>query len=454
MQKLYPPATPPTAPAVKAINASRRAWLGGVSGAGLALAAGATSTPARAERVATKAHIVIAGSGLAGLALAHRLGNDLDGAKITVIDAKEVHNYQPGYTLVATGVWPVSKTIDSNADLMPSGVEWVKDMVAEFDPAANAVVTNSGKRISYDYLVVAVGTHQDWGLIEGMDVKAIGQNGLASVYPSSDAAVATWKAMDEFRQKGGKAVMTLPNTFLKCAGAPLKMTFMLRDRLAQAGTMGKSQIDFYSALPNIFSVKVVNDNVIERWGPLGVNLHTKQKLTAVDIGGRKATFVTPEGVSSQVDYDFIHVVPPMRAPDAVKNSDLSAKEGPQAAGSWLEVDKATLQHRRYPNVFGLGDINGTPRGKTAATVKKSAPIVARHVVDLIAGRALSQQFDGYTSCPMIVREGSAMLIEFDYEGKLTPSLPMIEPLQESYFAWLMKVRMLKPAYMAVLKGRV
>ena len=75
MQKLYPPATPPTAPAVKAINASRRAWLGGVSGAGLALAAGATSTPARAERVATKAHIVIAGSGLAGLALANRFFN-------------------------------------------------------------------------------------------------------------------------------------------------------------------------------------------------------------------------------------------------------------------------------------------------------------------------------------------------------------------------------------------
>ena len=346
MQKHSPISVPASTAALP--NASRRAWLGSVSGAGLALAAGAASTPARAERVATQAHIVIAGSGLAGLALAHRLRNDLDGAKITLIDAKEVHNYQPGYTLVATGVWPVSKTIDSNADLMPAGVEWVKDMVAEFDPAANTVVTRSGKRIRYDYLVVAVGTHQDWALIEGMDVNAIGQNGLASVYPSSDAAVATWKAMDEFRQKGGKAVMTLPNTFLKCAGAPLKMTFMLRDRLAQAGTMDKSQIDFYSALPNIFSVKVVNDNVIERWGPLGVNLHTTQKLTAIDIGARQATFVTPEGASSQVPYDFIHVVPPMRAPDAVKNSDLSAKEGPQAAGSWLEVDKATLNTAATP----------------------------------------------------------------------------------------------------------
>ena len=147
-------------------------------------------------------------------------------------------------------------------------------------------------------------------------------------------------------------------------------------------------------------------------------------------------------------------MPPRRAPDAVKNSDLAWKDGPFAAGGWLEMDKATLQHRRFPNVFGLGDINGTPRGKTAATVKKSAPIVAHNLVQAIAGRRPDEDFDGYTSCPLITREGSAMLIEFDYEGRLTPSLPMIDPLQESYFAWLMKIGMLKPAYMAVLKGRV
>ena len=144
----------------------------------------------------------------------------------------------------------------------------------------------------------------------------------------------------------------------------------------------------------------------------------------------------------------------MRAPDAVKKSALAVQEGPMAAGGWLEVDKETLQHKRFPNVFGVGDINGTPRGKTAATVKKSAPIVTANLVEVIAGRAPQQKFDGYTSCPLIVREGSALLIEFDYDGKLTPSLPMIEPLQESWFAWLMKVKLLKPAYFAVLKGHV
>lgn len=401
----------------------------------------------------TSAHIVIAGSGLAGIAVANRLSRLLEGARITIIDAKEVHNYQPGYTLVATGVWPVDKVSDRNADYQPAGVQWIKEMIAEFDPAANTVVTQSGQRVRYDYLVVATGLHLDYAQIEGMDVDAIGSHGLASVYPSPRAAQATWTAMDQFRAKGGQALMTLPATPLKCAGAPLKMTFMLRDRLRQAGTLERSKVVFRSALGNVFGVPAVNENVLSRWKALGIEVAYHSKLLRIDIPGRRATFASPEGDQEQVGYDFIHVVPPMRAPDCVKNSALAWKDGPFAAGGWLEVDKSTLQHRRFPNVFGLGDINGTPRGKTAATVKKSVPIVAANLVEQISGARPSAHFDGYTSCPLIVREGSAMLIEFDYDGKLTPSLPGIQPLQESYFAWLMKQRMLKPAYLAVLKGR-
>ena len=420
-----------------------------VAGAGLSL----RSRQARAA-IKTTARIVIAGSGLGGLAAANRLARELDGAKITIVDRKEIHNYQPGYTLVATGVWPVEKVSDRNADLMPAGVEWVKEMVSEFDPEANAIVTDAGRRIEYDYLIVATGLQLDFGQIEGMDVAAIGTNGLGSVYPSPQAAQATWQAMDAYRQKGGKAVMTLPATPLKCAGAPLKMTFMVVDRLQQAGTRDRSDVQFHSALDNIFSVPRINQEVLERWDRLKVPVTFNSKLVAVDIGARRATVTSPEGERTELDYDFIHVVPPMRAPDAVKNSPLSWKEGGFAAGGWLEVDKETLRHRRFPNVFGIGDINGTPKGKTAATVKKSTPLVVQNLLDVIAGREPSLKFDGYTSCPLLLREGAALLVEFDYENRLTPSLPAIDPLQDSYFAWVMKYRLLKPAYMAVAKGRV
>lgn len=433
-------------------DAGRRHLLRALGMAPVALS-GIGAPEARAA-IKTTARIVIAGSGLGGLALANRLSRMLDGARITLVDGKQEHNYQPGYTLVATGVWPVEKVRDRNAAFIPAGVEWVQDMVAEFDPAAKLVVTSSGRRLPYDYLVVATGLHLDYGQIEGMEVSEIGRNGLASVYPGPLAAQATWAAMQQFAARGGDAVMTLPATPLKCAGAPLKMTFMLRDRVRAAGMLERTNITFHSALQNVFGVPAVNDNVLARWNALGVGTEFSHKLLAIDIGARRATFATPHEDRMEVPYDFIHVVPPMRAPDVIRNSDLSWKDGPFAPGGWLEVDKNTLQHRRYPNVFGIGDINGTPRGKTAATVKKSAPIVAHNLVQALAGKALDATFDGYTSCPMITREGSAMLIEFDYDGKLTPSLPLVQPLQDSYMAWLLKYRMLKPAYMAVLKGRV
>ena len=188
------------------------------------------------------------------------------------------------------------------------------------------------------------------------------------------------------------------------------MTFMVDDRLREAGTRGQSSVVFYSALKDsIFSVKTVNDEVPRRWQTLDVPVNFQHRLSAVDLAARKATFSRDGADPLTVEYDFLH-----RPADACtgrgENSPLAIQEGPLAAGGWLDVDKGTLQHRRYPNVFGIGDINGTARGKTAATIKKSAPLVVHNLLRHIAGEAPDWQFDGYTSCPLLIREGSALLV--------------------------------------------
>lgn len=432
----------------------RRRFLQGAGAFALTGIAAASTPPARAQQ-RSKARIVIIGAGMAGLAMANRLHRELDGARITVIDSKREHNYQPGYTLVATGIWPVSKVRNLNQEFMPSGVDWITDMAAEIDPETQTVTTLGGATVPYDFLVVCPGLELNYGAIEGMDVAAIGQHGLGSVYASPDAAAATWRVMDTFRQDGGQAFLTLPTGPLKCAGAPLKMTFMLRDRLAQAGTLAASEVNFMSALPDgtVFGVPSVNQKVLELWQGLDIAPQYQQTLRAVDIPAREAVFEQADGSTRTENYDFLHVVPPMQAPRVVRDSALAWQDEDTPRG-WLEVNADTLQHRRYPNVFGVGDVNGTPRGKTAATVKTSAPLVTENLLAVMADREPPATFNGYTSCPLLVREGAAMLIEFDYEGRLVPTIPGLAPLTPSYFGWFTKYALLKPAYLAALRGRV
>lgn len=444
-----------TQPSEDQVNLSRRRFLAAGAAATALAGSGASliSTTAQAA-TQTNAHILVVGSGLAGLGMVNRLRKQLDGAKITLLDAKKVHHYQPGFTLVSTGIWPVSKVSDANQDLIPAGVNWIQEMAKEFKPDLNQVITESGQVLNYDYLIVATGTLLDYGQIEGMDAQRLGTKGVNSMYHSPKAAEAMWQSMQAFCKTGGTALMTLPSTPIKCSGAPLKATFMLANRLQQAGSFADSTIDFHSAIDSVFSVPVINQEVLDRWSVLDIPVHFQSELVAIDIDRQRATFEQGNGQRIEKDYDFIHIPPPMRAPDAVKNSPLAWQTGPLASGGWLDVDPGTLQHNRYKNVFGVGDINGTAKGKTAATVKKSVPIVVENLISVIQDKAPTMIFDGYTSCPLLVHEGAALLVEFDYKNNLTPSIPFVKPLEDSYFAWLLKYRLFKPSYMAVAKGRL
>jgi len=116
------------------------------------------------------------------------------------------------------------------------------------------------------------------------------------------------------------------------------------------------------------------------------------------------------------------------------------------------VDKKTLRHLRFPNIFGVGDINGVPKGKTAASVKWQTPVVVDHLVAAIGGKEGTAVYNGYTSCPLITKIGQAMLVEFDYENRMTPSFPFIDPLTEHWLPWVIKEKVLKATYTSMLRG--
>ncbi len=443
-------AEPPQAPDQLAI-ASRRRFLT-LGAAGLASAALPAACAPRSDRVRSRAHIVIAGAGAAGLTAASYLARRVEGAQITIIDPRVRHLYQPGFTLIAAGLQPARYAVSRTGEYLPRGVNWIEAGVAEFDPDANTVVTTDGQRIAYDYLMAAVGIDLDYDAIEGMDVDRIGRNGLGSVYHSPEGALATWQAMSRFADTGGDALFQRPATEMKCAGAPLKYTFITDDVLRRRGNRGRARLTYAAHNNALFSVPIVSEKVRMLYQDRGVDTVYSHVLKSIDIGARRAVFDTPAG-ETELGYDFINVVPPMRAAAALRNSPLAWTTGPWAVDGWAEVDRHTMRHARYPNVFVVGDAAGVPKGKTAASVKWQVPVAVDHLAADLAGSESESRFDGYTSCPLITRLGRAMLVEFDYQDNLVPSFPgVIAPLEELWISWVMKTIALKPTYVSMLRG--
>lgn len=432
---------------------SRRQFLSALSALPVATGLGNAAQASARDTVHTQARIVIAGGGAAGLTAASRLAASLKGATIIVIDGRKAHYYQPGFTLVASGIKPKEYVVSNTSDYLPKGVQWINEAAAEIDPEGKKVVTASGQSVPYDYLMVATGLELNYAAIEGMDTQRIGQNGLGSIYHSPDAAAATWQALSAFADKGGVGVFGRPAGEMKCAGAPLKYTFISDDHLRRRGNRGKAELVYMAQSKSLFGVPIVAEKVRMLFQDRGVKVQHEHVLQSIDLDKRIATYKTPTGTAEQ-GYDFINVVPPMRAPEVVRNSPLPWTEGPFAADGWVEVDRDTLRHKRYPNVFALGDIAGVPKGKTAASVKWQVPVAVDHLIADISGKASSEIYNGYTSCPLITRLGQAMLIEFDYKDNLITSFPgVIAPLEELWISWVMKTMALKPTYLSMLRGR-
>jgi sulfide:quinone oxidoreductase len=438
---------------------SRRAFLGlGLAG----LAAANLGQPAKAARIATKARIVIIGAGAAGTALVNRLVQRLEGASITIVDARAEHLYQPGLSLVAAGLKPASYTVSRTTDWLPEGVTLVAEHAAAIDPVAKSVTTTGGQALGYDFLIVAPGLVLDHDAIEGFSLDMVGENGIGALYAGPDYAAKTWQAAQAFTEQGGIGLFTRPATEMKCAGAPLKHTFLIDDIASRGGAAGKYEIHYAAPQQALFSVPIVAEKVRMLFEERGFNGHYGHTLKSIDPGAKRATFVETKvdpvtKVETKADvelpYDYLHVIPPQRAPEVIRQSGLSWADKWMDQG-WVEVDQKTLRHLRYPDVFALGDVAGVPKGKTAASVKWMVPVVEDHLVAAIEGREGTETYDGYTSCPLITRVGRAMLVEFDYRNNLVPSFPgMIAPLEELWISWLMKEVALKATYNAMLRGK-
>ncbi len=248
--------------------------------------------------------------------------------------------------------------------LIPQGATWIQDAVTEFSPEDNSVLTRGGKKVQYDYLVVAPGIQLDWDKVKGLK-EAVGKDGVCSNY-AYEYVDKTWEFIRNF--KGGNAIFTQPNTPIKCGGAPQKIMYLADDFFRKSGVCGRRNVIFASGTGSIFAVAKYANALNKVVARKGIETRFKHNLIEIRPQAKEAVFQHLDtGEHVVLPYDLIHVTPPMSAPDFIKRSPLANEAG------WVDVDKHTLQHTRYPNVFSLGDASSLPTSKTGAAIRKQPP---------------------------------------------------------------------------------
>ena len=413
---------------------------------------------AYAAKSGAKGRIVIVGGGAAGISMAARLKRALKDPDITIVDPSDRQFYQPGFTLISSGVYGADEVWKPQADCMPSGVKWVKDTVKVINPVQNTLETASNGRIGYDFLVLAPGAQVNWDKVEGISQATLGEGNAHSIY-DFEGAQRTWPAMKAFAEKGGRGIFCDTYTKHKCGGAPKKVCLLTWDNARKRGRTADIDLHYYTAEKQLYDVPYFTKRLEKIYEERNIPVDVNVRLKGIDTSAKRAYFERVETVGDEKrvtpfteDYDFMHFMAPQSAPDFVRESGLSWTEGKLAADGWAMVDKQTLVHLTYPNIVCLGDCAGIPTSKTSAAVRKQVPVAVENLVALMEGREPEAKYNGYAACPIVTDYGHVLLCEFDYDKQPQITFPfsLLDMSREQWAAWILKVYILKPVYFQLM----
>jgi sulfide:quinone oxidoreductase len=407
-------------------------------------------------------NVLIIGGGTAGIMTAAQLMRKKKDLSIAIVDPTKDHWYQPAWTLVAADTYNMKDTRRDESSVIPPGVDHIKESATTFEPENNTVRTKGGNAYTYDHLIVCPGVQMNIDDMPGLR-EALKTDLVCSNYLDPEK---TKRVMQNF--KGGNAVFTQPATPIKCGGAPQKAAYLADEFFRKTGVRDRTKLVFATPGSVIFGVepfRFASEDVIRKksiilktfYKPVSIDPVRKEIHFAWSKPGDNNCVINEEqGLQEKIEgestivmpYDMVHLAPPQSAPDFVRNSPLAYADGPNKG--WLEVDIHTLQHKRYANIFGLGDAAALPTAKTGAAIRKQAPVVVANILQRIKDGELSkEQYSGYSSCPLVTGYGKMLLAEFKYDN-VRDSDPLLSRMFDTskplWSMWILKKYMLPWLY--------
>ena len=285
-------------------------------------------------------------------------------------------------SLQATTAW----TVPREATLVPSAA-------VKVDPRRQIVTDAAGGSHPYDYLVIAVGAQRDYSAVKGVTEANANLNRCA-VLPHAvrDALCSTHTGNVIFARvlgSGSPYVRPFEGNHISCANMAAKLLSyrnLLRPNCARL-LFTTPDTNPSDSLPEEY-----NKTILSYWAEKGAKLLPHWNLREVNQRDYSATFDTPQGPTT-LKYRVLAIDFPLKAPDFVKDSGLSAK----GLDGFVAVDPKTLQHVKYPNIFAVGDCAALRSPKSYGAVFVQAPVVTHNIRQLCEGRVPTAEYNGYSS---------------------------------------------------------
>jgi sulfide:quinone oxidoreductase len=369
--------------------------------------------------MATARNLIILGGGTAGTMAANKLRRRLprDRWQITVIDQNDAHMYQPGLLFMPFG-GELATITKSRRKFLHSGIDFVVGEIDRVDPAQKAVMLVDGHKLQYDYLVIASGTHPRPDQTPGL----LGAQWRESIFDfyTPEGAVALSRALKRFR--GGRVVVHVVDTPIKCPVAPLEFAFLAEAYFRRREMRDQVEIVYVTPLSGAFTKPIAS-------ATLGSMLEQRKIAVEPDFIIERVDNEAKSLVSydeREVPFDLLVTVPLNMGAEFIARSGLGDEL------NYVPVDKHTLLAKGYQDIFVLGDASNIPTSKAGSVAHFEVEAFVENFVAHVAGRPMPVSFDGHANCFVETGDDKALLIDFNYDTEPLPGtypLPRVGPLR-------------------------
>jgi sulfide:quinone oxidoreductase len=362
--------------------------------------------------------LLVLGAGTAGTMAANKLRHKLDRSEwtITVVDEDDQHLYQPGLLLLPFGVYRRDELLKPRRQFIPSGVELLTGVIDQVDAQSNRVLLTDGRKLDYDYLIIATGTSPRPDQTPGMT----GPEWRASIFDfyTLDGALALRDKLAAW--EGGRLVVQIVEMPIKCPVAPLEFAFLADAFFEEKGMRDMVTITYVTPLEGAFTKPIAAEHLGAMLTDRHIALEGDFMIDRIDPETK--TLISMDERS--VPFDLLVTVPLNMGADFVARSGLGDEL------NYVPVDKQTLLSLGHDNIFAIGDASNIPASKAGSVAHFSVELFADNFLEHISGRPMTHPFDGHANCFIETGHGKGLLIDFNYDTEPLPGkypLPGIGP---------------------------